>query len=259
MAWRECSECSVNQLEEESYIASTGANAIIATYRGRSELIGHFRVPFASASKRVLVQTLSNENKCYSHINFHANQTPFHFNGFTPGSVVKQRQKWPIWLHGEELYTKTREKKCAGKHSCSSSFRAESKVFEEALIWSGRSRYGAFLRTFSFSKSWKMWLLFTMARWIAAFLYPLSYLISRCCHFDVDWDVSTDYCWSSSSSLPEKNQQWAVETSPSHQRYYIVQKAIKKTYHQNSVLTRNRQRTPAFRIRSQSSFKTGLV
>ena len=73
-------------------------------YRGgkndMSILIGHFRVPFASISKRVYVRNLSYENEFYSQVHSNANQTYFHMKGFTLGLVLKQRQKatqkWPI-------------------------------------------------------------------------------------------------------------------------------------------------------------------
>ena len=67
-----------------------------------AKVTGHFRVPFASASKRVLVENLSYGNEFYSKAHFHSNQTHFHLDGFAPRLVLKQRQKatwkWPIWF-----------------------------------------------------------------------------------------------------------------------------------------------------------------
>ena len=64
--------------------------------------IGHFRVPFASVSKRVQVRNLSYENQFYSQVHSDANQTHFHMKGFALGLVLKQRhratRKWPIFL-----------------------------------------------------------------------------------------------------------------------------------------------------------------
>ena len=56
-------------------------------------LIGHFRVPFASVSKRVKVRNLSYENHFYSQVHSNANQTYSHLKGFELGLVLKQRQK----------------------------------------------------------------------------------------------------------------------------------------------------------------------
>ena len=52
--------------------------------------MGHFRVPFASVSKRVQVRNLSSENQFYSQ---NANQTNFDRKGFALGLVLKQLQK----------------------------------------------------------------------------------------------------------------------------------------------------------------------
>ena len=67
----------------------------------KAYIIGHFRVLFASVSKRVQVRNLSYENKFYSQVHSNANQlSHFHMKGFALGLGLKQRQKvtrkWPI-------------------------------------------------------------------------------------------------------------------------------------------------------------------
>ena len=51
-------------------------------------------------SRRVFLRNYSYENEFHLHVNFHANQTHFHLNGFARGLVLKMRQratrKWPI-------------------------------------------------------------------------------------------------------------------------------------------------------------------
>ena len=65
--------------------------------------LGHFRVTFASVSKRVFVRNHANENVFHLHVHFHANKTHFRLNGFAQGLVLKMRQKsarkWPIYNH----------------------------------------------------------------------------------------------------------------------------------------------------------------
>ena len=55
--------------------------------------VGHFRVPFASVSKRVQVRNLSCENQLSSQVHSDANLTHFHMKGFALGLVLKKRQK----------------------------------------------------------------------------------------------------------------------------------------------------------------------
>ena len=64
-------------------------------------VIGHFRVPFASVSKRVQVRNRRYENQFSSQAHSNANFTHFHMKDFALGLVLKQRQeatrKWPIF------------------------------------------------------------------------------------------------------------------------------------------------------------------
>ena len=55
--------------------------------------MGHYRVPFASVSKRVQVRNLSYENQFSTQVHSNANQTHFHMKGFALGLVLTQRQK----------------------------------------------------------------------------------------------------------------------------------------------------------------------
>ena len=57
------------------------------------EGIGHFPVPCASVSKRVLVQNLSYENEFDLHEDKRVGATHVHMNGFALRLVLKQRQK----------------------------------------------------------------------------------------------------------------------------------------------------------------------
>ena len=55
--------------------------------------IGISELSFASVSKRVQVQNLSNENELDLHEIELVSKTHFHLNGFSPGLVLKQKQK----------------------------------------------------------------------------------------------------------------------------------------------------------------------
>ena len=56
---------------------------------------------FASVSKRVYMQNHSYENVFHLHVHFHANQTPFHLDGFARRLILKLRQrvtwKWSLF------------------------------------------------------------------------------------------------------------------------------------------------------------------
>ena len=62
---------------------------IITDHNGARK--GHFRVPFASVSKRVQVRNLSHKNQFSSQVHSDANQTHFHMKGFALGLVLKRR------------------------------------------------------------------------------------------------------------------------------------------------------------------------
>ena len=78
--------------------------AIVANYENRvlAVRIGHFELPFASVSKRVLVRNHSNENEFDLQDNELVSKTHYHMYGFAPGLVLKPRQKTTRKCHGRE-------------------------------------------------------------------------------------------------------------------------------------------------------------
>ena len=86
--------------------------------------IGHFRVFFASVSKRVHVRHLSYDNQFSSQVHSDANLTHFHMKGFALGLALKPRKKatwkWPVKTFTSSDGSFLTPKGCANtsKHFC---------------------------------------------------------------------------------------------------------------------------------------------